>query len=69
MGIAIEASYIYCCVWPVGVTVAAVVYVILNMVFPYRYEPIGAVVEREEESEKIDEVDMSYPGIVDEKKY
>lgn len=68
MGIAIEASYIYCCVWPVGVTVAAAVYIVLNMVFPYKsYEDVRSVVEHEAEGddEKVDQIDLDG----EEKKY
>jgi NCS1 family nucleobase:cation symporter-1 len=65
MGIAVEASYIYSCVWPVGVVVAGAVYVLLNIAFPYRYEPMESDVEREDIGEKVEEVDLGG----DEKKY
>ena len=60
MGISVEASYIYCCVWPVGVVTAGAVHVLLNLIFPYRYEPIGSVVVRRDssEAEKADELDQ-----------
>jgi NCS1 family nucleobase:cation symporter-1 len=66
MGIAIQASYIYCCVWPVGVTIAGAVYVALNMAFPYRYEAVSSVVERRDsEEEVVDEINLDD----EEKKY
>ena len=41
--VGVGAAYIYCCVWPVGVTVAGLTYYIANKLFPYRWEPVEEV--------------------------
>jgi cytosine/uracil/thiamine/allantoin permease len=59
-GIPIGFSYIYSCVWPVGVTVAALTYYIANRLFPYHYHPTS-VIDRVQhlEHNNIDNVEMA----------
>lgn len=42
-GIPIGATYVYCCVWPVAVTVSGVTYYIANKIFPHRWEEVSQV--------------------------
>lgn len=58
MGIAIEASYVYSVVWPVGVVVAGSVYILLNLVFPYKYVRVPSEVERVHV--EVDEAEKKY---------
>ena len=37
------ASYLYSCVWPVGVVVSAVVYIALNSIKPHTYTPKSVI--------------------------
>lgn len=56
-GIPVGASYVYSCVWPVGTTVAALAYYLLNVAFPYKWQAKEVVQSQlltgQEETEKM----------------
>lgn len=55
--IPIGTSYVYACVWPVGVVVAGGVYIILNLIWPHRWEARGSHVDRASADETYEAVD------------